>query len=190
MPPSQITSHTAAALERLVQQFQDKQSVRDLTAALTGTAQGVESALWQLLTERTLDQAIGAQLDVLGQMVGQERAALGDADYRRFIRARIATNRSRGTVENVLTVMRLVLNEPTADLILLQQVIATFVLRVEGVVVDDELAETVLVQFLRDVAAAGVRGILEYDPTDASPIFTWDVAGQGWDNAHFLTAID
>lgn len=162
---TQILDHTAEALDRLCQQFADKPQIVALLTALTGTVQDVETALWQLLTERSVDTATGVHLDAIGALVGQARASIIDEDYRRFIRARIATNRSRGTIGDVLRIAQLVLNDPAAYLEIDNQGAAAYVLRVNDIAITDDLAE-VLIDFLRSATADGVRAILEYHTAD------------------------
>jgi hypothetical protein len=183
---TQITDHTTQALDRLCQQFKDRPNVIALVTALAGTVQAVETALWQLLTERTVAAAVGVHLDALGTIVGQARGGLVDEDYRRFIRARIATNRSRGTIADVLRIADLVLNDATAGLVVDNQGAAAYVLRVASVATADALAE-VLVDFLRDATAAGVRVILEYNETTTPLIW----GASNWEGAHVWSrAID
>lgn len=172
---SQITDHTAQALNRLCQQFRDQDNISALLTALTGTVQEAETALWQLFTERSVDTATGVHLDAIGKVVGQERASLIDEDYRRYIRARIATNRSRGTLGDVLRIALLVLNDPDAYLEIDNQGAAAYVLRVHDVATADDLA-AVLLDFLQSATAAGVRAILEYSTEDPEDVALWGTA--------------
>ena len=64
--------------------------------------QEVEDAVYQILTDTVLETAEGAQLDGLGEIVGEERAGRDDATYRIAIRTRIAINLSEGTIENIM----------------------------------------------------------------------------------------
>ena len=187
---TQITDHVQQALDRLAQQFKGKPSVESMLSSLAGNVQEVETALWQLLTERSVDVAIGVHLDAIGEIVGQPRNALGDEDYRRFISARIAANRSRGTIPDVLRVANLVLNDPTAYLEIVNGGIATYVLRIMNVPISDATAE-ILMSFLRAITSAGVRAIMESSAIAVGATFKWDTAGRGWDSgAPFVDARD
>lgn len=173
---TEITDHTAQALERLCQQFRDKPQITKLLTALTGTVQEAETALWELLTMRSVDTATGVYLDAIGSVVGQEREGLIDETYRRYIRARIATNRSRGTIGDVLHIANLVLNEPTAYVEIDNQGAGAYVLRVSDLEITDDLAE-LLLEFVRTATAAGVRAILEYATVSNRAIWgvsTWN----------------
>lgn len=168
---TQITDHGARALARLKHQFKDKPKIESFLNALTAQGQELETALFALLTERGIDDAVGVQLDALGDIVGQPRNGLDDDDYRRFVRARIATNKSRGTVAEILKVARLVIDDDAAAFELELQPPAAVVLRLADIVVSDDLAD-ILIGFLRDVSAAGVRMILEY-PTVADDLLLY-----------------
>ncbi len=66
-------------------------NVKKLLAVLVSGATDVEAVLQQLLTQRNIGTAIGAQLDRLARIVGQERLTTDDDVHRRYVRARIAT---------------------------------------------------------------------------------------------------
>lgn len=106
----QVEDHCEDGKAKLLYQFADSTKLRDLLCTYLDQTQDLEAAFWQLLTLRGLDVAEGVNLDALGALVGQDR--LGDAsddDYRSLIRARIRANRSRGTAEDLIDVLRLVL---------------------------------------------------------------------------------
>src|SRR5690606_25505389 len=109
-----MTNHVAKALTRVLAQFKDKPNYRAVLTALVEPAQSVEDALQQLLLDRAVNTAIGVQLDALGKIVKQPRAGLGDEDYRRYVRARIATNRSKGTIADLLTIASLIVFDDAA----------------------------------------------------------------------------
>lgn len=162
--------HVEVALRRLPEQFKAKTRIANLLRALVGPFQSLEDALWQLIEERSVDTAIGIQLDQLGHIVGQERGGLSDADYRRYIRARIMTNRSRGSVEDLIRIANLVLAEDDATIEIDSQR-GTAVVRIRGVDTTDAVA-TIVLAFLEDGAAGGVRVVLESVMDDESEMFT------------------
>ncbi len=165
-------------------------NISKLLTALLTPVQDVENALQQLLTERSVDVAVGEQLDVLGRLVGQLRGGYEDDLFRRLIRARISVNRSKGTISDVLTVSELVIDDDTATREVDNQGMACVVLRILGAPLEDDIAD-ILIKMLRDTVSAGVRIILEYSPVaDPSTWFQWDTPDQGWDDGFFLNAID
>lgn len=174
--------HVTEALERLTEQFKDKPNFVAFATALIAPVQDIEDAMQQLLLERDIETAIGAQLDMLGEIVGQARGGLGDDEYRRYVRARIKANRSRGTVEDLLQVARLVLGDADAALTLRSWGIASYDLTIADQVITDAVA-TILLAFLKDATSVGVRPILNYSPTnpDENLIFDSSTPAQFWD---------
>lgn len=72
-------------------------NIEAITTVYLQIFQDIESAVYATYQSRLLDQATGAQLDLLGKIVGQPRGNFSDTDYRPLIRARILVNRSDGT---------------------------------------------------------------------------------------------
>lgn len=150
--------------------------------------QAVEDALQQIYSGYWIDDAVGSQLDVLGDIVGQRRGGMADADYRRLIRARISVNRSKGTVEDVLKVARLVVNDDTVTYEVDNQGYATVVLRLLGAAVDSDLVRDLLLPMLRSTVAAGVRIIVEWSDSPPSEWLIWDVTD--WDDYEWVWVAD
>lgn len=178
-----ITDHGAEAIDRLPQFLKDKPNLAAWLEVLCGPIQRIEDALIQLLTERAVDTAIGDQLDDLGTIVGQRRDGLADDDFRRYIRARIAANRACGLTDELLRIVRLIVDDSGATIRLTPSYPAAVVIRVSMIPVDVELAST-LVSFLRDAASAGVRLVLEWSELPEADLFYWDSTswddGLGW----------
>lgn len=103
MALSKVTEHIAEMLSRRLEQFRDKVRFSALLELLGVQVQEVEDAVYQILTDTVLETAEGAQLDGLGEIVGEERAGRDDATYRIAIRTRIAINLSEGTIENIIS---------------------------------------------------------------------------------------
>lgn len=174
-----IESHADEALARLVEVLKTKPKIRALLTALCGPAQRIEDVLYQLLTERYLDTASGAQLDTLGVIVGQARGGLSDEDYKRFLRARVKTNRSSGLRDQLLAIARLVVDDDSATITARHSFPAGVVYELGGIAFDADSAE-VLVSFLRDASADGVRLILDWSPVIPAETFVWD--STEWDD--------
>lgn len=158
-----------------------------LVANLATPFQSLEAALQQLLTERSIDTAVGAQLDVIGRIVGQPRNSLDDETYRRYCRARIATNKSNGTIENLITVTNLVVYDDDAYYEIDNQGAAAVVVRINDISITADLAN-IVIKFLQDTVSAGVRVILEYGISDPNNWFRLD-SGPGLDQGHFVGAV-
>lgn len=179
--PAGKVAHVARALARLPQQFRGKAKIEALLSALASPAQDLENALWDLLTLRGVMTASGVWLDKLGALVGQARGGLSDAAYRLYIRARVATNRSRGTVADLIAIANLILNSSTS-LVTIETVpgaVGVVVIRVSSYATDDATA-AILISFLRDAVDGGVRAILETSPVlDAAFTTSTCVFGNG-----------
>lgn len=163
----------ARALGRLPAYLADGQRRREWITAIVEQIQELEDAALAVYAQRHLDVAEGAQLDQLGALVGEPRAGLEDADYRRRIRARIAHNRSQGLVEDVIRIARLIVYNAGASITVEQQDVATVVVRVGALATDAAVAAD-LISFLRTGVAAGVRVLVEYSEAAPADTFTFD----------------
>lgn len=165
-------------------------NVKKLLRSLCLPFQSIEDALQQLESERSVDTSIGAQLNTIGNIVGEEREGEGDDDYRRRIRGRIAVNRSKAGIGDIIRVTQLVLADfPTAEIVVHHMGEGDLEVRIDAVAIPDDVAD-VLIKFLRLSVAAGIRIILESSTQAPSTWFTWDVDGVGWDQGKFINARD
>jgi hypothetical protein len=67
----------------------------------------LEACFVDILIGRCIDYAAGAQLDLLGAVVGETRGSWAEEAFRARIKLRIFINRSNGLFTDVLTVLRL-----------------------------------------------------------------------------------
>lgn len=180
--------HLARALERLAEQFKGRTKIEALITALMTAFQDVENALQQVLLERTIDTATGVQLDMLGVIVGQDRGGLSDADYRRFVRARIAVHRSKGTTSDMIRIGALIVNDPAAKFVVRTVWDAGFILEVTGVAVSTATASA-LIAMLRAAVSGGVRILVVSSSVAPSQTFRFDT-GPGLDVGHLAAGSD
>jgi hypothetical protein len=171
MATEHITDHIARALSRQTQQFKSKPNLEAFITAIVRPIQRLEDVAWQLYTERGLELAVGVQLDVLGVLVGEEREGKLDEAYRRHLRARVRANRSNGTVEDLLAITRLILDDEDAELIMEPGYPAGLTLLIDGITLTEAVAET-LIRMLRVAAAAGVKFLLVWYPAADAAMFT------------------
>lgn len=131
-----------------------------LTAVLA-SVQDVENALQQLYRERRIDTAVGTQLDILGKIVGQPRQALDDDTYRRYVRARVATNRSDGLVEDLITITDLIIDEVGAYIVVRRGSTASVMVKID---LDSQTFAlmSIVRDFLVEAVSAGVRLVVEF----------------------------
>jgi hypothetical protein len=88
--------------------WEDKPVFQGLLLSYLQNIQVVENLYRQLLDERDIYSAIGAQLDVLGALVGELRLGKEDEPYRQAIFSRIAINTADGTPEKALEILQVI----------------------------------------------------------------------------------
>lgn len=186
LPPHNLATVTDA-LDRLIQQYKTPKT-EALVGAVATPAQDLEDALNQLLTQRWITTAIGAQLDVLGAIVGQPRDNLDDGSYRLFLQARVLVNRSSGGPEELYKIFKVVLSSmATMELRYFQP--AAFTMTIHGVAITNDLA-AILAQLLKSARAAGISAQLIWSTVDPADTFTLDgVLGQALDHGHLAETI-
>ena len=108
MSVTQITTHNADALARLLYQYRNSSNLQGLLTGVFGTqTQELEDALYGILEALDIQSMEGDQLDQIGTIVGQERYGVDDVEYRVRILARIGKNVSEGDIERVISIWRL-----------------------------------------------------------------------------------
>lgn len=110
MSITQITDHSDAAVARLAEQFKEKTRISGLIQAFIDQYQLTENMFFDLLNFRSINSAVGAQLDILGAIVGEDRRGRTDEPYRKAIVAKIGINTSKGTPEEVIAIFKFVTN--------------------------------------------------------------------------------
>jgi hypothetical protein len=183
--PAGETDHVAEALERLPQQFKTDTSVVSLLTALVRPCQSLETALQDMLVDRAVDTAVGAQLDIIGRLVGQARNGLDDDVYRLHIKARIKTSRSHGTVADLLTIAKLVIGS-TVRVVVRNRRITDVWLTVPDEPVNDDVADAAIT-FLRLAVAGGVRLVLVTSVSEPEARFRFN-SGPGFNQGHLAAA--
>jgi len=108
LPSALITDYCERGTTRLIEQFEKKPNIVSYLCALLSGVQTTEFVYGDLLVQRILDNAAGAQLDGIGDIVGIERKGLTDDQYRTAIRFQIGVNFSNGEPETLIEVTRFV----------------------------------------------------------------------------------
>lgn len=103
-----VEDHGEDGVGLLIWQFRGKPRLEALLRGLLRGVQDAENGVWQVLTERWLDNAIGAQLDGIGRIVDFARAGWDDDTYRQLLRAQILVLRSRSRWQDLAAVLEAV----------------------------------------------------------------------------------
>lgn len=98
------SDHGQAAVDNLISQFQEKPRLAALIRGLCDGVQDLDDAVWQCLTERWLDTAVGVQLDGIGSVVGLGREGWVDETYRLILGAWLVALRSAGRWSDLVTI--------------------------------------------------------------------------------------
>ncbi len=103
---TKITTHSADALLRLLEQYRGKDNIESLFTPFLTQVQEWEDAVHEMLELLEIDTMDGVTLDTIGALVGRVRPASSttDAIYRVLIKAQIGANTSEGIAQDVLAV--------------------------------------------------------------------------------------
>lgn len=172
---AKITDHAGEAVARIPSRWYGLPNFEALVRAFVAPIQTLEDALWELLTLRTIDTGSGITLDAIGEIIGEPRTTQTDDEYRPYLRARIATNCSDGTVEALIRVCRVLLNDPAVQVRVRTYPPASIVIRLRGAV--PAATADALIGFLRSAKAAGVSLMLVSSTVDRLGTFRFARAG-------------
>jgi hypothetical protein len=107
--PKIITDHIKRAIG-LLTEFDEAENVKVILSALVSQVQDLENLTYSTIVDRYYSTASGVNLDAWGVIVGEPRDGLTDEEYRRFIEARIQTNKTSGDIPTLLTVAQIITN--------------------------------------------------------------------------------
>lgn len=104
-----IPNHADLAQARLPTQYVDKPNITALVRIFGDRAQGLENVLYDLISSGGVVSGHDSLLDQIGDVVGQLRNGLSDADYKLRLFAKIGQNVSKGTPEDVIRIFKLLM---------------------------------------------------------------------------------
>jgi hypothetical protein len=84
----------------------EESNIAKIVRVFVDQLQGVEDAVLDVKFLQQIDYAIGAQLDGLGELVGEPRLGRSDADYKPAIYFRMFLNAGRGEPELLIAAIR------------------------------------------------------------------------------------
>ena len=165
-------NHVADGLKRLLTQFQGQPNLQGIVSSYLVQAQELENVFISLMVDRYVDNAVGAQLDGIGRVVGQPRESRTDVDYRAAIKGRITRNGANSRVEDLLALFVLLLPNHTFELTEGPGPAAFRIRIVEALVPVTDPSPEVISDQLRDAKGAGIRATLLWSEDDESDTFT------------------
>ncbi len=186
--PSTLVDHPSEGVALLIEQYQNKPRMKGILTSYLDEIQELEVASYEVANGYFADSAVGAQLEVLGRVVGQPRRGLDDDTFRAFINARVAANISSGTLPDLIRVVLLAVSsqsdawDPDVEYWVIHPNTTVFYLGGFSNSVAIAVGEVV-----RDAAEAkdAIDVLVTEDPDNA---FRWDV-GPGWDVGNLVYAV-
>lgn len=120
--------------------------------------QDVKQTLDTIRLYRSIDDAKGLTLDLIGENLNQKRGALSDEMYRVLLKTKIKRNLSDGSVEHLLSIITDILAIPPQQVELVEKQTAIAV-RFEdyGALGNAEISAPELITIMRQVKGAGVK---------------------------------
>ena len=176
--------HVGEGLDELLSQFRFKPNVIGYLTGLLEPVQDLEDDAWDLRADRLLSTAIGAQLDVLGRLVGEGRGTFGDADYRKFIGARILVNLSSGTPDELLAILTIIAAPLSAGTVVEYSQVGYGPAYRMTVIRDAAMAADVAARVLSMMAAVNPAGVGATIVLITGTTFRFDT-GPGFDQGRF-----
>lgn len=177
MSIAQITSHVADGLANLLSQFSGKPRLTALVTAALTEVQRLEDVGWDVYEGRLIENAIGHQLDVIGEIVGFPRSGLDDDEYRRLIQVGIQINRHDAQADDALFIWSQLV-DVTNPVRYVQLGIAHFGLWWESTPLGDDDWLHYIAGLMPRIAASGVSWELIESQEDG---FIFDDATRGFD---------
>lgn len=168
MTSTHKTTHAAEALARLIERLKGQPRIAAIIEAFSAQTQGQEDAGWQLKVSRWVSSAVGAQLDGIGEIVGEPRSGKSDDVYRTYLTARILVNLSSGTADELLALALLLTS--TGASTLHEHYPAALLIDIGHESLD--LTDPLLA-ILAQAKVGGVRLQLQYSTTDDDEAFTF-----------------
>ena len=104
----QIVDHAIKGVLKFVPPFWGKPRMATLLVGPLNEVQELEDTTFAVIDIRQLDNADDERLRILGDLVGQGNFGFSTEEYRSAIRARVQANRSNGRINDIHTVIGLI----------------------------------------------------------------------------------
>jgi len=112
---TKITNLISNAQNRMLEQDKERVNTKTIISTLVSEVQKAEDAMYDVYTKCGIYTAIGAQLDVVGLLVGEARVGRDDEVYRIAILARIKLNVGAGEPNTIIDSIKQWMNPTFID---------------------------------------------------------------------------
>lgn len=150
MTINHITDMVDNTKARLIEQFKDKENIDKIIELFVEEIQEVEDAVIEILTDLTLSNATGANLDIVGEHLGRRRFGETDSVYRDILRLQVGINISNGAEQPLYDVFKLLTNSSISI------ITETFPAEIQ-IFGDGDTIDANIIKQLRQVVAATVE---------------------------------
>lgn len=102
----QIVTHQRDGLKRLLSQYKGRPNIEGILKTYLRQIQAIEDVLFTFFDILDPETAVGAQLDLIGNLIDEDRLGQSDDFYRIRIQTRIFILRNNGTIPVVIKVYK------------------------------------------------------------------------------------
>ena len=162
------------AQNRLLEQDKQREKTTKLVASIVSEVQEVENAMYDVYTNCGVYTAIGAQLDVVGLLVGETRTGRTDDIYRTAILARIKLNVGGGEPDTIIDAIKQWMNPTLINFT--EPAPAYFTLFIQSAINIPNIATIV-----KEISPSGVGSTVSTLPAGFKPLILSEVKGEPTD---------
>lgn len=165
-----ITNHSEQAVERLISQYRQNLDFIGILSAFCAQIQELENGIFTLYSRLDLSSVTGIQLDNLGTIIGVRRQGFNDEIYRTMLWAKLFSNISNGTPNEIINIFKVLTKSTNIDFI----EIYPATIQIQGNANIDQSIEPYINPILQKALGAGVQinGLVLYE--DESFVFDDD----------------
>lgn len=174
------TTHATEAITNMLQQFKGKLKFEALLNAISRQVQDLEDVFFQIVAIVDLNTVTGIQLDTIGIILDQPRNGQNDDTYRLFLKAKILVCTSRGTADDILAILFLLVDDVGVSIEYIEAPdtdMATFEIDIKTDL-DLSVDGTVISILTLKAKSAAIRGLISYR---YARHFKLDTVGIGFD---------
>lgn len=111
----ELRNNEEQGIDRLPIQFKDSTQLQNLLKTYLKGVDDLQDDTQAYIEGIRISNAIGVQLDIVGNIVGESRLSRNDDDYRAAIRTRIILNTAKGRPRDVYAAARAITSSDTAN---------------------------------------------------------------------------